>query len=56
MKEIPKKDQPDVSGGVISEDYPQQPCFPNPWRDPDSPLVPDFTETQCPSAPTTPTA
>ena len=52
MKEIPKKDQPDVSGGAVAPPYPQTPCFPEEPQDPIGPLVPIFDY----PAPPTPTA
>ncbi|HUP28749.1 MAG TPA: hypothetical protein VM122_01155 [Usitatibacter sp.] len=42
MKEIPKKDQPDVSGGAVKVPYPQVPCFPPEPEDPTAPLVPIY--------------
>jgi hypothetical protein len=53
MKEIPKKDRPDVSGGALPE-YPQVPCFPNIWprEVEDGPTFPEKPGSPCES-PTT---
>lgn len=52
MKELPKKDPPEVSGGMVQPPYPQVPCFPDEPQDPVGPLVPIFDY----PAPPTPTA
>ena len=51
MKDIPKKDQPDVSGGVIQQPYPQAPCFPEEPENPIGPLVPIY-DYPAPAGPT----
>lgn len=52
MKEIPKKDQPDVAGGAIKPPYPQVPCFPTEPEEPIGPLIPIY-DYPAPAVPTT---
>ena len=49
MKEVPKKKQPDVSGGYIApEEYPDGTCIPWTPKDPD-PIFPDPSIAPCES-------
>lgn len=49
MKEIPKKDQPDVAGGGVLPDFPAVPCFPNIWPRTleDAPTFPEVPDSPC---------
>ena len=52
MKQLPKQDQPDVSGGRATTEYPQGPCLPTIWPPEDGPTFPDVPEPGCETPPT----
>ena len=53
MKEVPKKDSPDVSGGDLGGDYPKMPWAPIKWPPPnDGPTIPEEPLTSPCEAPT----